>query len=83
MRLRLVVKRHELPDTALLWAVDEVQNPTISQVLDGLNEVIPLEVEGEWGLEEYVVELKTGTGSFECLHYMPVKSVLKEEDEVV
>ena len=83
MRLRLVVKRHELPDTALLWAVDEVQNPTISQVLDGLNEVIPLEMEGEWGLEEYVVELKTGTGSFECLHYMPLKSVLKEDDEVV
>ena len=83
MRLRLVVKRHELPDTALLWAVDEVQNPTISQLLDGINGVIPLESGAEWGLEEYVVELKTQTGSFECLHYMPVKNVLKEDDEVV
>lgn len=83
MRLRLLVKRHELPDTALLWAVDEVQNPTISQVLDQINEVIPLESGSEWGLEEYVAELKTGSGSFECLHYMPVRSVLKEEDEVV
>lgn len=83
MRLRIVVKRHELPDTALLWAVDEVQNPTISQVLGGINEVIPLESGGEWGLEEYVVELKSASGSFECLHYMPVKNVLKEDDEVV
>ena len=51
---------------------------TIAQFLEDINDVIPLE-SAEWGLEDYVVEV----GGYECLHYMPVAEVLKEQDQVV
>lgn len=50
---------------------------TISQFLEQLNELIPLESE-YWGLEDYAVEVR----GFECLHYTELIQVLKEEDEV-
>lgn len=82
MRLRLLVKRHNLPDTPVVWPVDE--DLTISQVLEQVNEVLPLESAGDWGLEDYAVELTKQTGpNFECLHFQRVGHVLKDDDEVV
>ncbi|EFW13957.1 hypothetical protein D8B26_004128 [Coccidioides posadasii str. Silveira] len=62
---------------------------TISQLLADINEVVPLETqpsrsgyrkdEGQWGLEDYVVELM---GS-ECLHFMEVDNLLRDGDELV
>ncbi|KAL9028583.1 MAG: hypothetical protein Q9196_003072 [Gyalolechia fulgens] len=50
---------------------------TISQLLEQVNDIIPLE-SGEWGLEDYMVEV----GGFECLHFLETSQVLKEGDEV-
>ena len=50
---------------------------TISQLLEQVNEVIPLESK-DWGLEDYSVEVR----GFECLHFSDVSDVLKEDDEV-
>jgi hypothetical protein len=84
MRLKVLVKRHNLPDTAIVWAVDISHDPTISQLLEQVNEVVPLESGGDWGLEDYVVEVKGSSGTgFECLHFQPVKTVLHEDDEVL
>lgn len=61
---------------------------TIAQFLEDVNELIPLETEtglfenesgGQWGLEDYVVEV----GGFECLHFMEVEGLLRDGDEVV
>ncbi|KAL8647672.1 MAG: hypothetical protein Q9210_005411, partial [Variospora velana] len=50
---------------------------TISQLLEQVNDIVPLESE-EWGLEDYIVEV----GGFECLHFQEANQVLKEHDEV-
>lgn len=63
---------------------------TIAQLLEDINEVVPLETAvdaagenedsgGQWGLEDYVVEVN----GFECLHFMSVDGLLREGDEVV
>lgn len=61
---------------------------TIAQLLEDVNEVVPLETgvdiggdghSGVWGLEDYVVEV----GGFECLHFMEVEGLLRDGDEVV
>lgn len=61
---------------------------TIAQLLEDVNEVIPLETEpalfdtecsGQWGLEDYVVEV----GGSECLHFMEVEGLLRDGDEVL
>lgn len=78
MRLRLSVLRHQLPQVKILWSlVKESSNrpETVSQLLEQVNEVIPLESE-DWGLEDYVVEV----GGFECLHYFNLQDILKDED---
>ncbi|KAI9735429.1 MAG: hypothetical protein M1818_006435 [Claussenomyces sp. TS43310] len=81
MRLRLVVKRHNLPDTPIVWPID--QGATIAQLLEQVNEVVPLESGGDWGLEDYAVELKKQNGpNFECLHFQIVGQVLQDDDEV-
>ncbi|KAI9829414.1 MAG: hypothetical protein M1819_006351 [Sarea resinae] len=85
MRLRLTVLRHELPPSQVLWIVADLPqthgsataNHTISQLLDQVNGIIPLEAE-DWGLEDYIVEVR----GFECLHFSELKSVLKDDDEV-
>jgi hypothetical protein len=83
MRLRLTVKRHALPDTPVVWNVDPVSS-TISQLLEQINEAIPIQSDGQWGLEDYAVELKGNNGvNFECLHYQAVGKVFKEDDEVM
>lgn len=117
MRLHLVISRHGLPATRILWtttaaaslgeygtrgaaptsAIASSRNPnvafsnggyTIAQLLEDVNEVVPLETEpsvfdpefsGHWGLEDYVVEV----GGSECLHFMEVEGLLREGDEVV
>lgn len=83
MRLRLVVKRHDLPDVAIVWPVDESGGVIISQLLEQVNEVIPLESEGEWGLEDYAVEVRGKEANYECLHFQNIKSILHEDDEVM
>ncbi|KUJ18058.1 uncharacterized protein LY89DRAFT_732751 [Mollisia scopiformis] len=88
MRLRLTVKRHGLPDTPVVWIVDTTpsssSSPTISQLLEAVNEAIPIESEGDWGLEDYAVELKGANGAnYECLHFQHVAAVMKEDDEVI
>ncbi|KAL4961233.1 uncharacterized protein BDV14DRAFT_128255 [Aspergillus stella-maris] len=61
---------------------------TIAQLLEDVNEVIPLETEprlfedessGQWGLEDYVVEV----GGSECLHFMELEGILRDGDEVL
>ncbi|KAJ5559326.1 hypothetical protein N7535_009554 [Penicillium sp. DV-2018c] len=118
MRLHLVISRHGLPVTRILWtttsstsmlgeygahrpapaaAITSSRTPnvafsnggyTIAQLLEDVNEVVPLETEpsvfdaefsGQWGLEDYVVEV---AGS-ECLHFMEVEGLLRDGDEVV
>jgi len=84
MRLRLTVRRNGLPETPLIWVVDTSSAPTIFQLLEQVNDAIPLESDSGWGLEDYAVEIKGNTGvNYECLHFQPVASVMKEEDEVV
>ncbi|KAL8859104.1 MAG: hypothetical protein Q9178_004367 [Gyalolechia marmorata] len=85
MRLRLTVQRHGLPPARVLWTIAAVRppfsaagpEPTIAQLLEQINEIIPLESE-DWGLEDYAVEVR----GFECLHFSETNQVLKEDDEV-
>ncbi|OOQ87382.1 hypothetical protein PEBR_17264 [Penicillium brasilianum] len=118
MRLHLVISRHGLPVTRILWTttssssaspeygthrqatasmVASSRTPniafanggyTVAQLLEDVNEVVPLETEptifdpefsGQWGLEDYVVEV----GGSECLHFMEVDGLLRDGDEVV
>ncbi|KAI1810443.1 hypothetical protein GGS20DRAFT_567482 [Poronia punctata] len=82
MRLRLVVRRNDLPEIRLMWNVRLSGDPTIAQLLEQLNEDVPLESDA-WGLEDYVVELHDTDGTdFECLHYQSVRSLLKPDDRV-
>lgn len=82
MRLRLVVRRDGLPEERLMWNVSLEDNPTISKLIEKVNETFPLEI-GQKGLEDYVVELRDQDGtSFECLHFQPVRTVLKPDDRV-
>ncbi|KAL8789456.1 MAG: hypothetical protein Q9195_006822 [Heterodermia aff. obscurata] len=85
MRLQLTVQRHRLPPVKILYHVGLTRltstatgpNLTISQFLEQVNEVVPLE-SGCWGLEDYAVEVR----GFECLHFAELSQVLKDDDEV-
>lgn len=85
MRLHLIVQRNALPPVHILWITGALgplysaagKELTISQLLEQVNDIIPLE-SGEWGLEDYIVEV----GGFECLHFLEAGQVLKEGDEV-
>lgn len=78
MRLRVIVRRHGLPDTPIVWAADA--KSTIYEFLEKINEIIPLESsEGGWDVADYACELQ----GYELLHFQPVDTVLKEEDEVL
>lgn len=127
MRLHLVISRHGLPITRILWTttttpgsppgygaqqrsgaaptIASTRTPhlalangassaaggyTVAQLLEDVNDVVPLETEpsmfdldpefsGTWGLEDYVVEVD---GS-ECLHFMEIGGLLRDGDEVV
>ncbi|KAL9006870.1 MAG: hypothetical protein Q9188_000401 [Gyalolechia gomerana] len=85
MRLHLIIQRNALPPVHILWITGALgplysaagKELTISQLLEQVNDIIPLE-SGEWGLEDYIVEV----GGFECLHFLEAGQVLKEGDEV-
>ena len=85
MRLQLTVQRHSIPPVKVLWTVGATRPTadapgasfTISQFLEQVNEIIPLEAD-DWGLEDYAVEVR----GFECLHFSELNQVLKEDDEV-
>jgi hypothetical protein len=72
-----------LPDASVAWAVEEDHNPTVSQLLEQINEVIPLESAGDWGLEDYAVEIRGNDRNYECLHFQQVRNILHEDDEVL
>ena len=84
MRLQLTVDRQGLVPVHLLWDpialrpnhTEDGANVTIAQLLEQINEVVPLEA-ADWGLEDYVVEVN----GFECLHFCSL-SILKENDHV-
>lgn len=78
MRLRLIVSRHNLPDTRVLWNVDTSSSPTIYQLLEQVNEIIPIQTT-DWGLEDYTVE----SNGFDCIHYRGVSELFKEDEEVL
>ncbi len=68
----------------MIWAIDISTSPTIFNLLEQVNETIPIESDGEWGLDDYSVEVKGSNGvNYECLHFQPLTSVLKDEDEVM
>ncbi|KAM7189833.1 hypothetical protein V8F20_009970 [Naviculisporaceae sp. PSN 640] len=82
MRLRVVVRRHALPETRIILPVCLDEDPSIADLIELVNDVIPLESE-DWGLEDYVAELRDGEGSaFDLLHFQRVVSVLKPDEEV-
>lgn len=84
MRLRLSIRRNCLPETSIVWAIDTSSSPTIYQLLEQVNESVPIESTDHWGLEDYSVEIPGRNGTnYECLHYQYVASVMKEDDEVV
>ncbi|TDZ71617.1 hypothetical protein CTRI78_v001829 [Colletotrichum trifolii] len=83
LRLRLVVRRHGVPDVKLLWTATVNQDLTVSRFVAQVDEVIPLE-SGEWGLEDYAVELRDASGEgFECIHYHLVSKLFKDNDQVL
>ena len=85
MRLRLILERHSLLPVKVVWTVGRVLPPlanagasyTISQLLEQINQTIPLQSD-QWSLADYVVE----TGGFECLHFSQIDDVLNDDDEV-
>ncbi|KAK7947078.1 uncharacterized protein PG986_011399 [Apiospora aurea] len=82
MRLNLAIRRNGLPEAKVVWPVPLEENPTISKLLEQVNDIIPLE-SSDWGLDDYAVELSAPDGSnFECLHFQPVRTVLQEGDHV-
>ncbi|KAK3681281.1 hypothetical protein B0T22DRAFT_445491 [Podospora appendiculata] len=82
LRLRLVVRRHALPEARVVFNVPLDNDPTVARLLEQVNDIIPLE-SSDWGLEDYVVELHDAEGhAFDCLHFQPVAAVLKNDEEV-
>ncbi|KAH8896442.1 hypothetical protein GQ53DRAFT_838556 [Thozetella sp. PMI_491] len=83
LRLRLAVRRHGLPEVRVLFSAAVESEPTISKLLEQIDEVIPLESD-DWGLEDYVVELRGPDGrGFECMHFEPVTKILQKDEEIL
>lgn len=83
LRLRLVVRRHGLPEARILFNIPLENDPTIAQLVELVNESIPLEGD-DWGVDDYAVELHAKDGhAFECLHFQPVASILEKDDEIL
>ncbi|KAF4120074.1 hypothetical protein GMORB2_3485 [Geosmithia morbida] len=83
IRLRLTIRRHALPDVKFVWPCVTSHGMTIANLLSEVNNVVTLE-SGQWGLEDYAVELSDGQGgSFECLHFQQVAQVFKNDDQVL
>ncbi|KAH8911784.1 hypothetical protein BR93DRAFT_14295 [Coniochaeta sp. PMI_546] len=83
LRLRLVVRRHNLPEVRLLFSIGLQDEPTIANLLEQVNDTVPLE-SPDWGLDDYVVEVEDSHGhAFECLHFQPVNTILDRDEEVI
>lgn len=83
LRLRVTVQRHGVPEVRFVWPCDRPADLTVAQLLAQISEVVPLE-SGEWGLEDYAVELGAdGARGFECLHFQQVQHILKDEDQIL
>jgi hypothetical protein len=80
-----MIHRHGIPPVQILWTVAQTRPPhasasssiTVSQFLEQVNDIIPLESE-DWGLEDYAVEV----GGYECLHFSELGQLLKNDEEV-
>lgn len=80
-----MIHRHGIPPVQILWTVAPTRPPhasasssiTVSQFLEQVNDIIPLESE-DWGLEDYAVEV----GGYECLHFSELGQILKNDEEV-
>jgi hypothetical protein len=94
MRLQLRIQRHSLPQVAIIYTTGtgpsshtKSRDATIADLLSDVNDLVPLESsDGEWGLEDYVVELAATADqelTYECLHFQTIETVLREDDEVV
>ncbi|KAL2118735.1 hypothetical protein VTJ04DRAFT_8395 [Mycothermus thermophilus] len=82
LRLRLVVRRNALPEVRIIFPIQLDTEPTIANLLEQVNEIVPLE-SNDWGLEDYSVELRDANGNgFECLHFQPVSQTLNNDEEV-
>lgn len=83
LRVKILIRRYELPDFKIVWSIPRRQNLTIADLLVKINQIAPLE-SGEWGLEDYAVEvLSFGADGFECLHYQIATEILRDEDQVL
>ncbi|KIV97344.1 hypothetical protein PV10_01106 [Exophiala mesophila] len=94
MRLQLQVHRHSFPPVHIIHSTGTgpasrtaARNSTIADLLLDINDIVPLEsADGEWGLEDYVVEVAATVdqdATYECLHYQPCSAVLRDDDEVI
>ncbi|OCT49893.1 hypothetical protein CLCR_06558 [Cladophialophora carrionii] len=94
MRLRLLIQRHALPPVPIIFTTGigpasrtKSRSATVADLLLDVNEIVPLEsADGEWGLEDYAVEIAAKAGqelAYECLHFQTIESVLRENDEVI
>ncbi|OAA65828.1 ef-hand 2 [Niveomyces insectorum RCEF 264] len=84
LRLRLCIRRNGLPETRIVYPLVADEETTVYKLLERVNEIIPLEGT-DWGLDDYVVELKSSSNgaAFECLHFQPVAHLLEKDDEVL
>jgi hypothetical protein len=83
LRLRLVVRRHSLPEVRFLFSIGLHDDPTIANLLEQVNDTVPLE-SPDWGLDDYVVEVQNSHGTaFECLHFQSVSTILDRDEEVI
>jgi hypothetical protein len=94
MRLQISIRRHALPPINIIFTTGTgpssktlAPDSTVSDLLQDVNDLVPLESEeGEWGLEDYVVEVQATADQetyYECLHFQTIDSVLRDDDEVV
>lgn len=82
IRLHLSIRRNGLPTVNVVLPLNLDDSPTISKLLEKVNEVILLE-SGEWSLQDYVVELRNFEGEFfECLHFQSVEDVVRDGETV-
>lgn len=93
MRLQVSIRRHALPVINIIFTTGTgpssrtlAPDSTVSDLIQDINDLVPLESTGEWGLEDYAVEVKATADQetyYECLHFQTLDSVLREDDEVV
>lgn len=83
IRLRVTVHRLGVPEVKLVWPCSPSHNLTVANLLAQIDAVVPLEA-GEWGLEDYALELDDGRGGrYECLHFQQVGQALRDEDQLL